>query len=248
MRMRFAAILLAIPAGIAAGQSIRSAGPNRQEVNAIFAKYATSNSPGCALGVIRNGEFVYRNAYGMGSLELGVPLSAQSVFYMASASKQFTAASVVLAAEQGFLSLDDDVRKYIPELPDYGQRITLRQMLHHTSGLSDVGELLLISGRNPEDVHPTAELMDLVVTQKVLNFQPGAEYMYSNTNYFLLAEVIKKSTKVTLSQFAPGRGYPDPRKRAFHHSLPVIPESARDGKPRSFFLCLNIERFMVWVE
>ncbi len=104
-----------------------------QKVDQIFSVYDKPGSPGCSLGVIRDGEFVYRKAYGLASLELGVPLSSQSVFYMASVSKQFTAASVVLAAERGYLSLDDDVRKYIPELPDYGHVITLRQMTHQTS-------------------------------------------------------------------------------------------------------------------
>src|SRR5580658_11335543 len=107
------------------------------KVDQIFSIYDKSGSPGCSLGVIRDGEFVYRKAYGLANLELGVPLSAQSVFYMGSVSKQFTAASVVLAAGQGLLALDDDIRKYIPELPNYGQVITLRQMLHHTSGLRD---------------------------------------------------------------------------------------------------------------
>jgi CubicO group peptidase (beta-lactamase class C family) len=175
---------------------------SEQRVDRIFAAYAKPDSPGCALGVIRNGNFIYRKGYGMGSLELGVPLSPQSVFYMGSVSKQFTAATVVLAAEQGFLSLDDNIRKYIPEIPDYGHPITLRQMLHHTSGFRDVLAMLGIFGRNLEDLHPTAELMDLIVRQKALNFIPGDEYLYSNTNYFLLAEVVHRTTKKPFSQFA----------------------------------------------
>src|SRR6202451_1550875 len=118
-----------------------------QRVDQVFAAYDKADSPGCVLGIIQNGNFIYRKAYGMGILELGVPLSPQSVFYMGSVSKQFTAASVVLAAEKGFLSLDDDVRKYIPELRNYGHTITLRQMLHHTSGFRDFETLLYISGR-----------------------------------------------------------------------------------------------------
>ena len=113
-----------------------------QKVDQIFSVYDKPGSPGCSLGVIRNGDFVYRKAYGSANLELGVPLSPQSVFYMGSVSKQFTAAAIVLAAEQGYLSLDDDVRKYIPELPDYGHVITLRQMIHQTSGFRDFFTLL----------------------------------------------------------------------------------------------------------
>src|SRR5437899_1956562 len=101
-----------------------------QQIDDLFAAYNRPQSPGCSVGVIREGAFIFEKSYGEASLELNVPLTSKSVFYMASVSKQFTAASVVLAAEQGFLSLDDDVRKYIPELPDYGTGITLRQMLH----------------------------------------------------------------------------------------------------------------------
>src|SRR5580698_11567069 len=150
-----------------------------QRVDQVFSIYDKPGSPGCSLGVIRDGDFVYRKAYGLANLELGVPLSPQSVFYMGSVSKQFTAASVVLAAEQGYLSLDDDVRKYVPELPSYGKTITLRQMLHHISGFRDILGLLLVAGRNFEDIHPTPELLDLLSRQKALNYQPGDEYLYS---------------------------------------------------------------------
>lgn len=175
---------------------------DQQQVDQIFAAYDKPNSPGCALGVIQNGAFVYRKGYGAGSLELGVPLSTQSVFYMASASKQFTAASVVLAAEQGFLSLDDDIHKYIPELHDYGKPITLREMLHHTSGFRDYFGLFTLSGENPVDIHTSDEVLRLIARQKALNYSPGAEFLYSNTNYLLLAEVVKRATKKPLSEFA----------------------------------------------
>jgi CubicO group peptidase (beta-lactamase class C family) len=173
-----------------------------EKVDQIFAGYAKPASPGCALGVIQNGNFVYRKGYGMGSLELGVPLSSRSVFYMGSVSKQFTAATIVLAAEQGFLSLDDNVRNYIPELPDYGQPITIREMLHHTSGLPDVLPMFAIAGRHTEDLHSIAEAMDLIVRQKTLNFNPGEQYLYSNTNYFLLAQVVSRATRKSLPEFA----------------------------------------------
>lgn len=179
-----------------------SADANQQKVDHIFAAYDKADSPGCGLGVIRNGNFVYRKGYGMGSLELHVPLSSESVFYMGSVSKQFTAASIVLAAEQGFLSLDDNVRKYIPELPDYGRVITLRQMLHHTSGLRDFLTLLDLSGQHGEDVHSRGEMLNLIVRQKGLNNAPGDEWLYSNTNYFLLAEVVERATKKSLAKFA----------------------------------------------
>jgi len=174
----------------------------QQKVDAVFAEYAKPGSPGCALGVIRDGSFVYRKGYGMGSVELGVPLSAESVFYMGSVSKQFTAAAVVLAQEQGYLSLDDDVRKYIPEIPDYGHTITLRGMLHHTSGLRDFLSLYALAGRDVADVHSEAEIIEMIARQKALNNVPGEAWLYSNTNYYLLGIVIERATKKSLNEFA----------------------------------------------
>jgi CubicO group peptidase (beta-lactamase class C family) len=199
--MRFPSIVFLAFALIVAFPAL-TADVYQPRVDLLFASYAKPGSPGCALGVIRDGNLVYRKGYGAASLELGVPLSSQSVFYMGSVSKQFTAASVVLAAEEGFLSLDDTVRKYIPELPDYGHPITLRQMLHHTSGLRDFLDLLYLSGRHPSDVHSKAEMTDLIVRQKGLNNVPGDEFIYSNTNYFLLGEVVNRATKRSLAQFA----------------------------------------------
>jgi CubicO group peptidase (beta-lactamase class C family) len=121
---------------------------SQPSVDQIFAAYNRAGSPGCALGVIQGGNFIFRKSYGGGSLELGVSISPESVFYMGSVSKQFTAASIVLLSERGLLSLDDDVRKYIPELPNYGHTITLREMLQHTTGLRDFLTLTDISGRH----------------------------------------------------------------------------------------------------
>ena len=172
------------------------------EVNQLFAMFDKPGSPGCSVGVIRAGEFVYKRSFGYASLELGVPLTPSSVFYMGSVSKQFTAASVVLAAEQGHLSLDDDVRKYLPELPDYGRRITLRQMLHQTSGFRDFLDLVFISGRNAADLASPAEILRLIARQKGLNNVPGDEWVYSNSNYFLLGEVVRRATGKSLADFA----------------------------------------------
>src|SRR5580693_2570315 len=201
---RNAALLALSTASFAAPASFaqQDAGELERNVDKIFAAFDKPDSPGCALGVVRDGQFVYKKGYGEGSLELSVPLTPESVFYMGSVSKQFTAASVVLAAEQGYLSLDDDVQKYVPELPSYGKTITLRQMLHHTSGFRDVLGLLLLAGRNFEDIHPTPELLDLLSRQKALNYQPGEEFLYSNTNYFLMSVVIHRATGKTLTQFA----------------------------------------------
>src|SRR5580658_8561819 len=143
------------------------------DVDKIFRVNHKLAYQGCSLGVIRDGSFVYRRGYGEGSLELAVPLTSESVFYMGSVSKQFTAASIVILEHRGLLSLDDDVHKYIPELPDYGYPITLREMLHHTSGFRDYLGLLTLSGRDVADVYTFPELLDLVTRQKGLIFTPG---------------------------------------------------------------------------
>jgi len=138
----------------------------------------------------------------LANLELRVPLSLQSVFYLGSVAKQFTAASVVLAAEQGYLSLDDDVHKYVPELHDYGRVVTLRQMIHQTSGFRDFFTLLSLSGHDVLDFNSPEELLKIVARQRGLNNVPGDEWIYSNTNYFLLGIVIKRATKKSLAEFA----------------------------------------------
>lgn len=168
----------------------------------IFEAYTRPGSPGCSLGVIRDGSFLYRHAYGEASLELGVAISPESVFYVGSISKQFTAASVVLAAEQGYLGLDDDVRKYIPELPTYSRTITLRQMLNQTSGFRDMFDLIYLSGHNPAAFNSPGEVLKLIERQRGLNNVPGGEWVYSNTNYFLLGVVLSRATRETLAQFA----------------------------------------------
>src|SRR5246500_5438190 len=173
-----------------------------QNVDRLFAAFNKPGSPGCSVGVIRNGSFVYKKSFGYASLELGVPLTPQSVFYVGSVSKQFTAASLVLEAEQDYLSLNDDVRKYIPELQDYGYPVTLRQMLHKTSGFRDFFDLIALSGGNPVEIGSRADILKLIVRQKGLNNIPGAEWNYSNSNYFLLAEVVQHATKKSLARFA----------------------------------------------
>ena len=198
--MRFAVVTLAV--GILLQFAAVADDITPQKVDQIFSVYDKAGAPGCSLGVIRDGDFVYRKAYGSANLELGVPLSPQSVFYMGSVSKQFTAAAVVLAAEQGSLSLDDDVRKYVPELSDYGHVVTLRQMLHHTSGFRDFFTLISLSGRDVSDFNSPDEILKIVARQRGLNNIPGDEWIYSNTNYFLLGVVVKRATKKSLAEFA----------------------------------------------
>ncbi len=173
-----------------------------QRVDDVFADLDRTDSPGCTVGVVQDGRVIYQRGYGMASLELGVPNSAQLVYYAGSVSKQFVAASIVLAAQQGKLGLDDDIRLHLPEIPDYGHKITIRQMVHHTSGLRDYLGLMDLAGMRHEDVHSDEEALQLVARQKELNFRPGDEHLYSNTGYFLLSEIIERATGQTLREFA----------------------------------------------
>ena len=191
-------VLLSVTTATAALASDSTA----QKVDQLFGAFAKAGSPGCSVGVIRNGNFIYKKSFGYASLELGVPLTPESVFYVGSISKQFTAASVVLAAEQGYLSLDDNVRKYLPELPDYGHPVTLRQMLHQTSGFRDLFDLIELAGGNPTEIGSPGDIFKLIARQKGLNGVPGEEWNYSNSNYFLLAEAVQRATRKSLAQFA----------------------------------------------
>lgn len=171
-------------------------------VDAVFKEWSKPDSPGCALAVIKDTKIVYQRGYGMADLEHDVPITPGTVFYIGSTSKQFTAFSMLLLDSQHKLSLDENVRNYIPELPDYGTPITLREMLHHTSGLRDYNTLLYLAGRRTEEAFNNRDVLDIAVRQKSLNFTPGTEFLYSNTGYVLLAIVIERVSGMPLSQFA----------------------------------------------
>jgi len=200
----------------------------------VFAQWNHPDTPGCGMAVFRDGAVAFQKGYGQANLELGVPIGADTVFDIGSTSKQFTAASVLLLERDGKLSLDDDVRKYVPELPDYGQTITLRHLLQHTSGLRDYLVLQLLAGIAYDDYSTDRQTLDLLARQKSLNFAPGSEYVYSNTGYFLAAEVVKRVSGKPLAQFARERifeplGMRDTRYRD-DHTLPVRGRASAYGK------------------
>ena len=194
--------LISVPAALAQ----TPAEPSRAQLDRVFAQWSSNEGPGCAVAASRDGRTIYEAGYGMANLETGTPITPASIFHSASVSKQFTATALVLLARDGKLSLDDDVRTYIPELPDYGHRITLRHLLHHTSGLRDQWDLLALSrGRFEEDRITEADVLDIVTRQKALNFVPGTEYLYSNTGYTLAGTVVHRVTGKTLRQFSDER-------------------------------------------
>jgi CubicO group peptidase (beta-lactamase class C family) len=175
---------------------------NAAKVDAIFAEREKPSSPGCALGIFRNGEIEYARGYGLANLEHNIPITTKTIFDLGSVSKQFTAASVILLAQQGTLTLDDDVRKWVPELPDYGRRITIRHLLNHTSGLRDYLTLFSLSGVDFDGVTNDDDALRVIVRQKELNFPPGSEYLYSNSGYFLLSVIVKRASGKSLREFA----------------------------------------------
>ena len=172
-------------------------------VQKLFAGWVDSTTPGCAVGVSQKARVLYEQGFGLANLETGTPITPQTVFEAASIAKQITAMSVMLLARDGKLSLNDDIRKYIPELPDYGTPITIRHLLTHTSGLRDFFEMLILArGRFEEDRVTEADMMDIVTRQKALNFKPGDEYLYSNTGYALLGIIVKRVSGQSLRDFA----------------------------------------------
>jgi len=194
--------LASILAVTTVAQSDERASLNAQ-TDKIFALWDRPESPGCALAVIRDGQIIYKRGYGTADLDHDIPITPASVFHVASVSKQFTALAIHLLAEQGKLSLDDEARKYIPELRGISAKITIRHLLHHTSGLRDQWNLLIMSGwRLSEDVVREQDVLDLVSRMKELNFQPGEQYAYSNTGYTLLAVIVKRVSGQSLREFS----------------------------------------------
>jgi len=179
--------------------------PANPKVDKIFAEWDKPSSPGCALGVLQNSRFMYERGYGMANLDYDIPNSPKMVYYVGSDSKQFTAASIALLVLDGKIALDDDIRKYIPEMPDYGTPITINHLIHHTSGIRDIYTLMSLGGLRLEDVFADSEEIALIARQKELNFKPGDDYLYSNSGYFLLAEIVKRVTGKSLREFADER-------------------------------------------
>ncbi len=177
-----------------------------QQVDKVFAKWDSTVSPGCALSVIKDGQIIYMRGYGMADLDHDIPISPETVFHVASISKQFTAAAILLLAQERKLSLDDDVRKYITELPDFGTPITIRHLIYHTSGLRDQWSLLGLAGwRYSLDLITDDDVLELMSRQRDLNFTPGERHVYCNTGYTLLAQIVKRVSGQSFREFTTNR-------------------------------------------
>jgi CubicO group peptidase (beta-lactamase class C family) len=175
-------------------------------VDSVFADLVGPTSPGCALSVMRDGAPVYERGYGMANLEYGIPITPSSVFHVASVSKHFTAMAVELLVNEGKVSWDDDIRTYVPEVPDFGTLITLRHLVHHVSGIRDQWNLLSMAGwRWEADVVTQKDVLEITSRQTALNFPPGDRYLYSNTGFTLLAVVVERVTGQSLREFTSER-------------------------------------------
>ena len=171
-------------------------------VDELFAKQVKNDSPGCAIAVIQSGRIVYKRGYGLANLDFDIPNSSTTVFNVASMAKQFTAMSVALLVQQEKVSLDDDIRKYVPEIPDYGTRITIRHLAYHTSGIRDYIDLIELADDRIENVHTDEDILKILSRQKKLNFKPGEQLLYSNSGYVLLGIIVERVTGKSLREFA----------------------------------------------
>ncbi|MEM9658578.1 MAG: serine hydrolase domain-containing protein [Planctomycetota bacterium] len=176
-----------------------------ERIDEPYRKWDRIDSPGVVVGIVRQGELIYSRGFGVANLEQAKPLRADSVLYIASMSKQFTAAAAVLMALDGVIELDDDVRRWIPELPLYGRPVTIRHLLHHTSGLRDYGALRLLSGQTFNEYFDNDETVALLARQQGTNFPAGQQHEYCNSNYVLLAEVVERAAGASLQSFCDER-------------------------------------------
>ena len=164
------------------------------KIDSLFTEWNRPNHPGGAIGVAKDGKTFFSKAYGLASLEYLVPNSNNTIFNTGSVSKQFTAMGIVLLEEQGKLSFDDEIHQHIPELPDFGHPITIRHLLHHTSGLRSLHALFALAGWRGDDARTNEDLNRFILKQQDLNFEPGTEYLYCNTGYMLMVNIIENAT------------------------------------------------------
>jgi CubicO group peptidase (beta-lactamase class C family) len=214
LRVALSVLAAAALATTASPQTPGSPGLDKQ-VDQIFSAF-TPDVPGCAVAVYQNGKVLLAKGYGSANLEYGVPITPATPFIIGSVAKQFTAAAIALLVEEKRIALTDDVRKYVPELADYGTPITIDHLVHHTSGLRDWWELVGLAGMRFDDTYAVQDVLDMTARQHGLNFTPGERYVYSNTGYIVLGIVVQRVTGKSLREFAAERIF-GPLKMASSH-------------------------------
>lgn len=205
------------------------------KVDKLFETWDSTVSPGVSLAIIHNGEIIYERGYGMANLEHNVAITPETVFRIGSTSKQFTAACIVILSLQGKLSLDDDIRKYLPELPAYEKPITVRHLIHHTSGIRDYLGLAYLSGKSEDDFYTPEDTVAMIARQKGLNFIPGVEHLYSNSGYFLLGVIVSRASGKSLNAFAQEHIFKPlgMKNTHFHDDYTMIVKKRADGHSKS---------------
>lgn len=173
-----------------------------KKADEFLAQWDKKDMPGCSVGAVKDGKVVYKRAFGSANLDHDVPNTTTTLFNLASVSKPFTAMSIALLAEQGKLSLDDDLRKYVPEMPKYDETITLRHLIHHTSGIREYQALVLFGGLGRDNAYSDKDILEMLARQKNVSFNPGSRYQYSNSNYHLLGIVVGRVSGKSLREFA----------------------------------------------
>lgn len=176
-----------------------------QKIDSVFSEWNKLDVPGCALGIIKDGELLYSKGYGLANMEYGIPNSDSSVFRIGSTSKQFTAACIVLLVEQGKLKFKDNLKYFFPDFPDYAEKVTVRHLLNHTSGIRDYLQLAYLKGLGGDDFYVDDDIMKWLVNQSELNFAPGEEFLYSNSGYWLLGQIVNKVSGTNMADFATKR-------------------------------------------
>src|SRR5689334_11205522 len=236
-----AALILILPSAAHSQEIVGTRDARAVRADSVFQRFDRTDSPGCALGVYQDGKVLYARGYGMASLELGVALSPRSVLDVGSISKQFTAMSILMLQKEGKLSLDDPIRKYIPDMPPYADKITLRRALSQTSGLRDLYVMMGQTGRT--FAGDTVDALRVITHSAEPNYEPGARYLYTNTGWILAAQIVYRLTGKTLAQFAEERifgplGMRDTRYLADASTIvpnlataysPTRPEATRGG-------------------
>ena len=171
-----------------------------KQIDNLFSGYNQA-TPGVALAVVKDGKIIFKKGYGAANLEYDTPITPKTVFQIASVSKQFTAFSIYLLEKQGKISLEDDIRKYVPEVPDFGKPIKIKHLLAHTSGIRDQWSLLTLAGWRMDDIITTEQILKIISRQKELNFEPGSQFSYSNSGYTLLAEIAARVSGKTFAEY-----------------------------------------------
>ncbi len=208
--------------------------PAARDIDAIFAEFDVPGSVGCGLGVARNGEFLYKKGYGYANLDWDIPITTTTVFYLGSVSKQFTAAAIALLAYEGKLALDDDIRGFLPEMPERDPAVTIRQVVHHISGVPDIYRVMNENGLTTWNQFSRAQALDLLAKQE-LDFRPGTRYSYSNGGYFLLSMIVERASGKSLREYTTEKIFrPLGMNDTHFHDDPVhiVPRRAMSYMPR----------------